>query len=309
MKAQEVIRSKEGVIFDIQRCSIYDGPGIRTTVFLKGCPLNCLWCHNPEGISLTQNLYFNYESCTNCFKCVFVCPNKVHFIKEDRHEVNFELCKLCGKCVNVCVYSALKIIGYRAEAEMVMKEVIKDVRYYKESGGGLTLSGGEPMLQIEFATELLRLAKVNCINTCVETSGFSSRQNYENILPLVNIWLFDYKATDEKVHKRLTGVSNKSILENLKYLYDSGAQIILRCPMIPNINDFEEHFLAISVIEKEYPNLKAIEILPYHNMGVFKALYIGNKPEITDLKTVDQMTKIKWQQLFKDLGCKKVIVV
>jgi glycyl-radical enzyme activating protein len=300
---------KEGVVFDIQRFSIYDGPGIRTTVFLKGCSMNCLWCHNPEAISKASKLSYNNENCTNCFKCVTACPNKVHFIKDNKHEVNFSLCKLCGKCVEGCIYSALRIIGYNTDASTVIKEVIKDIKYYTESGGGLTLSGGEPMLQIDFTTELLKLARMNLINTCIETAGFSSRQNFENILPLVDIWLFDYKATGEEAHKRLTGVSNNIILENFKYLYDNGASIILRCPIIPKINDSKEHFRAIADIENKYPRLKSIEILPYHNMGVSKARNIGDMPQLEDMQTVNMEVKTMWQQLFNDLGCKKVIII
>lgn len=299
----------EGIIFDLQRFSIYDGPGIRTTVFLKGCPMNCLWCHNPEAIEKAPKLSFNQENCTNCFKCVEVCPNKVHFIKDNKHEVNFELCRLCGKCVEVCIYSALRIIGYNTDASTVIKEVMKDCKYYKESGGGMTVSGGEPMLQIDFLIELLRLARLNCINTCVETAGFSSRQNYKNISSLVDIWLFDYKVTGKEAHKRLTGVDNGIILENFKFLYDKGASIILRCPIIPNLNDSKEHFKAIADIENKYPKLRTIEILPYHNMGVSKARNIGRKPLLEDIKTVKVETKTMWQQLFNDLGCKKIIVV
>lgn len=219
-----------GVIFDIQRFCVDDGPGIRTTVFLKGCPLDCIWCHNPESKSSRPQHYVDGS----------------------------------------------KLVGFQSSVDEIISIVLRDKAYYEESGGGLTLSGGEPLMQPNFAFELLETAKRVNIHTCVETCGFIDQSVMEKVLPVADLFLFDIKAT-RTTHKQFTGVENTLILSNLYYLHDRDAKIIMRCPIIPTINDTEEHFKYIASLSKSLPNLLAIEIMPYHNMGVAKAEKLGIK--------------------------------
>jgi len=298
--------SIKGQIFDIQRFSLHDGPGIRTTVFLKGCPLRCKWCHNPESWSSEPQLFFNSEKCVDCMECVRICPTGAHQISEEKHVVKFRLCIACGKCIKLCNYNALSIFGYEQDVDSIFNEIKQDKDFYDMSGGGVTLSGGEPMLQLKMTLELLKKCKENNINTCVETCGYVPRKSYKAVIPYVDTYLFDYKDTDCSRHKELTGVSNELILANLDYLYNQGADIILRCPMIPGINDTEEHFKGIAAIAAKYPLLRSIEILPYHNMGVSKGIGIGLSTEQLYLDTVKQEKIIEWNKILKQLNCTSV---
>ena len=287
-----------GITFDIHRFSLNDGPGIRTTVFLKGCYLKCEWCHNPESQSFKPQLSFNPEKCLHCFDCVKVCPNNAHKIKDHKHFVEWDLCDLAGKCVEVCPSGALKIIGNNIEVEFIISEVLKDKKYYDKTGGGITISGGEPMAQFEFTNQLLMEAKKEGLHTVLDTCGYGEKSHYEEILPYVDLFLFDYKLTDEKLHKDYTGISNKEILANLDFLYNSGASIILRCPLIPAINDNEEHLQGIKKIIQKYPELQAVEIMPYHNMGRDKAKRVGMDFKLSEVKNADERDKQRWINYF-----------
>ena len=264
-----------GLTFDIHRFSLNDGPGIRTTVFLKGCYLKCEWCHNPESQSFKPQLSFNSEKCLHCFECVKVCPNNAHKIKDEKHFVDWNSCDLAGKCVEVCPSGALKIIGTNTNVDFIISEVMKDKKYYDKTGGGITISGGEPMAQFEFTKELLVEAKKNGLHTVLDTCGYGEQNHYKEVFPYVDLFLFDYKLADDELHKRYTGVSNKAILDHLDFLYNNGASIVLRCPLIPGINDNEDHLKGIKEIIRKYPLLKSVEIMPYHNMGRDKAERVG----------------------------------
>lgn len=297
-----------GLIFDVQRFALNDGPGIRTTVFLKGCPLNCQWCHNPESQSFAEQLSFNFSKCTNCLSCVEACPYGAHYVNNGVHKMNHDICKTCGKCVDSCLYNALKIFGKNADADSLMVEIKKDFQYYKASGGGLTISGGEPMSQFTFTKALLMAAKEKGIHTCLDTCGYAPTEYYEEILHYVDIFLFDYKATDDNKHKELTGVSNALILKNLNYLYSKGASIILRCPLIQGINDDIEHMRELANMYQRYPKLLKIDIMPYHNIGNDKYCQIGKKAPLEELKTVDDAIKKSWLETLKMLGCENVVL-
>ena len=299
---------EKAIIFDIQRASLHDGPGIRTTIFLKGCPLDCLWCHNPEATKSERQLFFYFDKCTQCGECVNVCDQKVHLFIENQHTIDYDKCKLCGKCVETCNYSALKIIGQEMTVDEVMTEVMADFDFYKNSGGGITLSGGEPLFQYTFSKALLKRSKELDLNTCVETSGFVSPFKFKQLLPFIDTLLFDYKITDSVDHEKYTGVPNPAILENLNAAYRYGTAIILRCPIIPEINDNDWHFNAIAELNEKYPKLKAIEILPYHDMGNSKRISIGNAETLTELKTVLPETTQMWLEQLRELGCDKVII-
>ena len=297
--------SEKGIVFDIQRASLHDGPGIRTTVFLKGCPLECLWCHNPEAVSSNRQLFFHFDKCTLCGDCAIVCEKDVHHILDGKHTIDYDKCTFCGKCVGACNSSVLKIVGKEMSIDEVMLEVKADFDFYTNSGGGMTLSGGEPMLQFTFSMELLRRCKMMGINTCVETSGFVSEVHFREILPFVDILLFDYKVTGSDQHRKYTGVPNESILSNLDLAYHEGIPIILRCPVVPGINDTEQHFRLISALNEKYPNLKGIELLPYHDVGNNKRTSIGTDRTLADLNTTLPEVSDYWLSQLKKLGCVK----
>ena len=297
--------SEKAIVFDIQRASLHDGPGIRTTIFLKGCPLDCLWCHNPEANASNRQLFFHYDKCTQCGGCEKVCEEDVHHLINGKHTIDYNKCTFCGKCVEACNFNALKIIGSEMSIEEVMLEVMADFDFYTNSGGGITLSGGEPFLHFSFSLELLKKCKERGVSTCVETSGFVSTIQFNQILPYVDLLLFDYKATGASDYAKYTGVPNKPILENLDIAYHHGVSIILRCPVIPGINDNDQHFKGIGALNEKYPNLKGIEILPYHTMGNNKRTSIGVEETLTHLKTVPPEVSGLWIQKLKELGCNK----
>ena len=300
--------SEKAIVFDIQRASLHDGPGIRTTIFLKGCPLNCLWCHNPESVKSKRQLFFQFEKCTQCGGCAEVCPENVHRVTNDNHFIDFDKCTFCGKCVAVCNFSALRIIGREMTTDEVMPEILADIDFYRKSGGGMTLSGGEPLLQFAFSLEILKKCKELGIHTCVETSGEISVKKFGSILPYVDFLLFDYKVTGLKEHKKYTGVSNERILKNLDTAYHFGVPIVLRCPVIPGVNDTDLHFSGIAELDKKYPDLNGIELLPYHTMGNSKRTSIGDEETLTDLKTVPPDVAQQWIEKLRSLGCSKATI-
>ena len=295
-------------IFDIHRASLHDGPGIRTTVFLKGCPLQCQWCHNPEALSVDNQLFFYFDKCAYCADCVAVCPQSVHIVADGVHTINYDACQLCGKCVETCNYDALKIMGKEMTVSEVIAEVQKDAAFYQNSGGGITLSGGEPLFQFSFSKELLKQCKSLKINTCVETSGFVSPFKFKQLLPYIDVLLFDYKITDNQEHEIYTGVPNHVILENLQAAYRYGTAIYLRCPIVPGVNDTDWHFNAIAELSEKYHKLCGIELLPYHDMGNNKRISIGKSETFTELKTVTPEVSQQWIAKLRELGCKKAII-
>jgi pyruvate formate lyase activating enzyme len=295
-----------GVVFDIQRFSLNDGPGIRTTVFLKGCPLNCAWCHNPESISPAPQLSFNAIKCTRCRLCAKACRKGVHSFGPRGHRVAFGACAACGACVRVCPNSALRIIGARMTVPEVMREVLSDADYYGRSGGGMTLSGGEPMLQYGFALALLKAARGKRIHTVVETNGTAAPGRYREIARFTDLFLLDWKATEPAKHRALTGVDNAPILRNLDLLYRMGKAIVLRCPLVPGVNDSDAHLRGIAGLARRYPRLAGVEIMAYHDFGTSKSRNIGRRSRLRHLRTVDEGQKEAWLKKLASLGCRKV---
>ena len=297
--------SEKAIVFEIQRASLHDGPGIRTTVFLKGCLLDCLWCHNPEAIATKRQLFFHFDKCTQCGDCAKVCEDDVHHFIDGKHTIDYDKCTFCGKCVEACNFNALKIIGKEMSTDEVMPEVMADFDFYANSGGGMTLSGGEPLLHFSFSMELLRRCREMGVGTCVETSGFVSEANFREILPFVDVLLFDYKITGSDEHRQYTGVPNESILYNLDIAYNSGIPIILRCPVVQGVNDTEQHFRSIRALDEKYPNLKGIELLPYHDIGNSKRTSIGAERTLEDLNTTSPEIAAQWLVQLEKLGCGK----
>ncbi len=282
------------MVMSVLRFALQDGPGIRTTVFLKGCTLDCLWCHNPESKSEHRELAYFADRCTQCGACVEACPNKAHSIVNGVHKIDRSLCNISGSCVDACAYDALEITGEMVSAEEVMEMVVKDKAYYDESGGGLTISGGEPMMQFEFTKKLLQLAKEYQIHTCLDTSGYATGEHYLEILPLTDRFLFDLKASDPGVHKKLTGVSNELILENLQLLYDHDAELELRLPVVSKVNDHDAHLANMKEIKKKYPKLSGITVMPYHNIGQSKCERYGYKDPMAGLPGADDELIRSW---------------
>ncbi len=295
-----------GIIFDIQKFALHDGPGIRTVVFLKGCPFNCVWCCNPESINPEPQLGFDENKCIGCSLCIAECPTKALNKTCEKIIVNFESCTACGNCIDHCSKNALKVYGYETDTASVLKEVMKDADYYRNSGGGLTLSGGDPLFQFDFAFSILSEARALGLNTCVESEGFGTIDQFRKLLPLVNHFFFDYKITNDALHKKYTGVSNSVVLENLNFLVSNNADITLRCVLIPGINDNDEHFRAIADISNKYPSIKAVEVMPYHDYGSGKYKQIGKTLYPIDSKAVTPKLAMQWINRMIELGCKNV---
>ena len=265
-----------GTVFNIQRFCVNDGPGIRTTVFLKGCPLSCAWCHNPESNSARPELFYDADQCVSCGRCVSLCPQKAHLMENGRHQLRRESCVRCMACAETHC-PALAAAGETRRAEDVMAEVLRDRPFYQASGGGMTLSGGEPFFQEAFALKLLRLAREAQVHTCVETCGFAPLSVLEQAARWVDLFLYDIKLTDPALHRQWTGVSNDRILENLRALDKMGAKTVLRCPVIPGVNDTPAHFQGVAKIANSLMHLQEIHLEPYHPLGVSKARRLGRE--------------------------------
>lgn len=259
------------MIVAIKPFEIHDGDGIRTTVFLKGCPLQCEWCHNPEALSEDAQLSFDFEKCRNCGFCTAVC--KCHTIQDGIHKYNREECKACGKCLKVCPAHALRIYGKEYDFEELVALLLEDREIYKASGGGVTLSGGEPLMQADFSQKLLKRLKEEGINTAVDTSAYAEKEDIDKVLEYTDTFLCDIKAYDEKLHERCTGKSNKKILENIKYIDLKNKKIEVRIPFIPGIND--RQIEKIGSFIKELKNVTRVVVLPYHGLAKRKYECLG----------------------------------
>lgn len=283
-----------GIIYDIKKFSIHDEPGIRTTVFLKGCNLKCIWCHNPESQYNSLDISFNAELCNNCMKCIPSCILQCHEDNQGIHYFKRENCSSCGVCANQCKTKALQVIGNRLSVSDIMIKVIEDMPFYERSGGGLTISGGEPTLQLEFVKNILRSAKDNKIHTCLDTCGFCHFENLIQIIGDVDIFLYDLKETNSEIHEEVTGVPNEKIIDNLYKLDSIGGKIILRCPIIPGINNRDNYFGKIANIANDLNNILEINIIPYHPFGRSKYGKLAKSYQMCDLDQPDNATVNLW---------------
>jgi pyruvate formate lyase activating enzyme len=261
-------------IFNIQHFSLHDGPGIRTVLFFKGCPLDCAWCHNPEGKSIQKTLSFLNERCVFCRKCESVCPQGAHSFQSGEHMLSRENCICCGKCVDACNYGALETFGKEYTIDEILSEIEKDKAYYG-SDGGVTISGGEPFMQFEALITLLKALKEKGYHVCIETSGYTTSERILEAAKYTDLFLYDYKESDNERHIKYTGVSQDKILNNLNALDDVGARLVLRCPIIPSVNDYNEHFEKIAQIASKHASIQGVELMPYHPLGISKAINIG----------------------------------
>ncbi|MEL7568556.1 MAG: glycyl-radical enzyme activating protein [Dehalobacterium sp.] len=284
--------SVSGMIFNIQQFSVHDGPGIRTLVFLKGCPLKCRWCANPESQKSYPELACNNGKCIGidkCNMCSKVCSNNAISPSEGKININRQLCNNCGKCSTQCPSNALYLFGQKMSVDDVLKVVEEDMPFYSRSGGGITLSGGEPLMQGDFAFELLNEAKNRGLDTAIETCGYSDWNNVKKVCSPANTIFFDIKCVDSNKHEQFTGVSNELILENFSNLANHfiNTNIIVRTPVIPGFNDSIEDIMQIINHVRYYQNVSC-ELLPYHRFGEVKYTYLGREYLLKDIKNIEK---------------------
>ena len=256
----------ETLICDIKRFAVHDGDGIRTTVFFKGCPLKCAWCHNPESISAKPQLSYTKHKCINCGECAKICD--AHIIENGVHKFFRQKCITCGKCEKLCLGEALKLYGTKADIDILLKKLCEDKMFYETSGGGVTLSGGECLLHADFCATLLKKLKESGINTAVDTCGFVNKSAIDKVIDYTDVFLYDMKAIDENIHIKYTGQSNKIILENLLYIDSKGAKTEVRIPFVPEAN--ADEIEKMGEFLSKLKNLTKVRVLPYHNYAKTK---------------------------------------
>lgn len=291
------------LISNIQRFSLDDGPGIRTTVFFKGCNLKCAWCHNPECISFDRSLQYTAALCVGCRKCSDVCPGNVHFFDDEGvHHVDHKSCLMCGNCVRTCLEKALTINGTNYSSDELLEIILKDRSFYESSHGGVTFSGGDPILQADFLSEILQKCKAHGVHTAVDTAGNVDFKEFEKVIPYTDLFLYDIKAFSENIHLKATQAGNTLIKENLKKLSEAGGTLIIRIPVIneytANLSDLEKIADFLSHIDR----IELIQLLPYHNYGAGKYETLGMKYKIRDFTPPDELFMEKALNLFLDRG-------
>jgi len=274
-----------GLIFDIRRFSIHDGPGIRTTVFFKGCPLSCWWCHNPESQSGGVELWWRENRCIHCGECLEACPNGAISWRGAETVTDEARCELCGDCVAACPAEARQIVGQRMTVAAVMAEIEKDLPFYDESSGGVTFSGGEPLVQRGFLQALLKACKLKELHTTLDTCGFAAWEALNSVRTDVDLFLYDLKVMDDQAHRKYTGVSNRLILQNLQRLAELGHRLVLRVPLIPGINDSTESLRQLGEFASSLPGEPPVELLPYHHTALGKYERLQVEYRLPDVRT------------------------
>jgi len=295
----------KGIIFNIEKYAVHDGHGIRTLVFLKGCPLRCLWCANPEGQYTFPQLIFFPNKCIGCGRCISVCSNQAIEVNKGKIIMEWHKCKNCLKCVEVCPSGARGCKGKYVTPEEVLAEVVKDLPFYNRSNGGVTLSGGEPLMQPNFVVQILKLCHENYINTAIETSGYANEEDFDKVLSYTDLILFDIKHMDSKKHKTGTGVENEKILKNAKRVSNRGIPMVIRIPVIPGYNDSPENISNTAKFARELNSLIRVELLPYHKLGVSKYEHMGRKYLLADNMIPPSSEKLsKLRKIIRDYGLK-----
>ncbi|HAX96750.1 MAG TPA: glycyl-radical enzyme activating protein [Prolixibacteraceae bacterium] len=301
-----------GIIFDVKHYAIRDGPGIRTTVFFKGCPLRCLWCDNPESQNTYPELLFYFSRCARLRECVKVCPAKAIIVQENDDllpRIDRLLCSNCGLCADMCVAKAMVMIGKRVTGEALLNEVLKDVNFYRRSGGGVTASGGEPAMQSAFVSQFFKECQTRGIRTTLDTCGQASWEDIRRIADYTDLILYDVKHIDRKRHKEYTGVSNDLIIENLKRLSLLGIPIIIRVPIIPGYNDSEENMTALSTFLTGLHNIREIDFLPYNRLGLPKYEALGKKSILAEIQLPTKEKMLRLREITASYGLNAKIVV
>ncbi|MFC2070527.1 glycyl-radical enzyme activating protein [Chloroflexota bacterium] len=283
---------RSGTIFNIQKFSVHDGPGIRTTVFMKGCPLQCRWCSNAESMNPEPELGIIYSSCNNCGKCIDVCPENAIIIKNESIRFDRKKCTACGECIGVCAPGALTVYGKQVSVEDVFKEVNKDKSFYEGSSGGVTASGGEPLRQADFVAALFQMCREAGIGTCLDTCGYAPTDRLEKVLAFTDYVLYDIKHMNAEAHKQFTGMPNDLILHNAKVVAESKAEMLCRIPLIKDVNDTEENISETAKFLKTLGKDISIELLPYHRLGIGKYKTLDRAyPGETFIKPSDEETE------------------
>jgi pyruvate formate lyase activating enzyme len=281
---QNSMMGRSGIVFNIMRFSLNDGPGIRSTVFLKGCPLSCPWCHNPESIRWEQEVFLRDDRCIHCGECIDRCAHQAISDDDGRIVTDRTLCTRCGECTPHCFADAREIVGKEMTAQEVVAEVLRDRVFFDDSGGGVSFSGGEPFLQHEFLEAVLTACKQEALHTTVDTTGCTPPAVLERISPLVDLYLYDIKMMDDTKHRAYTGVSNGLILENLRRLVEWGNEVIVRIPLIPGINDDPENIRASGEFLATMPAIREVHVLPYHASGGEKYARLGKSYTLGSVK-------------------------
>jgi len=295
-------KKSKGLIFDIQRYSIHDGPGIRTLVFTKGCPLSCIWCCNPESQSPSQEIMVTPNKCIGCKRCIEVCPTGAAE-KKDPLEAR-ELCIVCGSCVKACPSTARQLVGRYMSLEEVMEEVEKDFPFYQRSGGGMTVTGGEPLMQADFVRMLLKSCQEKGIHTAIETCGYAEWEDFKNVLEYVDLTLYDIKYMNSEKHRELMGVGNELILQNAKKVAKLGKDMVIRVPVIPDCNDSLENMEAIAKFARTLEGVEEIHLLPYHRLGESKYDRLGKSYKLKGVKPLDKESLSKQKKIIESYQLK-----
>ena len=298
-------RNARGRVFNIQYFNIHDGPGIRTVVFFKGCPLSCQWCSNPEAIKGRPELGLRRALCNKCGKCLEACPEKALFFDDEGVlRVARQKCKACGTCVSQCYPEALTIYGRKMTAEDVFEEVRRDKLFYDGSGGGITASGGEPLQQPSVLAATFGLCRDAGIHTCLETSGYASPRAWGQVLPVTDYVLFDLKHMDSRLHREFTGKPNKLILNNARMVVGSGVPVLFRMPLVPGLNDTQEIIRATADFVKslEGDNVQGIELMPYHRMGIGKYESLDKQYTMRENKPLEAADVEAVRRRFEEFG-------
>lgn len=296
-----------GLVFNIMRFSTRDGPGLRTTVFLKGCPLACAWCHNPESQSVYPEFIFRENRCIRCGECLEICPEKAIFLVNGVPSGRLDTCRVCGTCAETCPAEAREIIGREMTAAQVLDQVLKDRPFFEESGGGVTFSGGEPLAQPDFLEALLAACRAEELHTAVDTCGLAPFETFERILPWVDLLLYDLKIMDDAEHRRLTGASNRVILENLESLAGRGVEILIRTPILPGVTDGPDNLAAMVGFLERLPGVSGIMLLPYHETGLEKYRLLGLNNSLPDLKGPSAERLEEAARVFRARGLRVVV--
>jgi pyruvate formate lyase activating enzyme len=294
-------KERRGIVFDIQRYSLHDGPGLRTNVFLKGCALSCRWCSNPEAKRPQPQIAFFERTCFLCGDCVPVCAESAIVLHDHHITWDREKCSQCGLCAQVCLAHAFSLIGREMTAGDVIAEVLRDAAFYSDHGG-LTLTGGEPTLQPEFAEAVLSLAKFEGLHTAIETCGAVGWQNIARLLPYLDLVLFDLKHVDRRAHEQFTGASNAIILDNLRRATLAGANVIVRVPLIPGFNADRYSLVAIAEFIQSLQVVREVHLLAYHTLGRSKYRALGIPYELEQYPAMKLEEANQWAAIFKEFG-------